>query len=121
MNLESIGKIYNEGNSNEVKVLNNINLTFKANTMYAIMGRSGSGKTTLINILGLLDNQTSGKYYINSVDVATLSEKEKAKYRNKEIGFVFQSYFLDSKLTAIENVLLPTLINKNYTKEEYYK
>lgn len=121
MNLENIVKIYNQGKKNEVHVLNGITLSLNTNMMYAIMGRSGSGKTTLINILGLLDNRTSGKYYINSVDVDNLTEKEKAVYRNKEIGFVFQSYFLDSKLTAIENVLLPTIINKDYTKEEYYE
>ncbi len=121
MDLENITKVYMEGTAREVKVLNGISISFKSNKMYGIMGRSGSGKTTLINILGLLDKQSTGKYHLNSVDISQLSENEKAKLRNQEIGFVFQSYFLDSKLTAIENVLLPTLINKDYDKKIFYE
>lgn len=118
MELENIFKIYNENKNNEVQVLKDVFLKFEKGKFYAIMGRSGSGKTTLINILGLLENFTSGNYKFNSKDVSKLTEKEKANIRNKEIGFVFQSYYLDNKLTALENVILPTLINKNISNKE---
>ncbi len=119
MNLENISKIFNENKENEIEILKNISLKFEKGKMYAIMGRSGAGKTTLVNIIGLLDTPTSGSYLLNGKNVNTLNEKEKAHLRNKEIGFVFQSHFLDKNLTAIENVLLPTIINKDKTKNDY--
>lgn len=120
MKLENIYKIYQAKNKS-VEALKNINLEFEFGKMYAIMGRSGSGKTTLINILGLLDNPTSGIYYINQKDALLLTEKEKADIRNKEIGFVFQSYYLENNLTALENVLLPSLKDNSTTDEDKIK
>lgn len=121
INLNNITKIYNLGNKNEVIALNNITVKFKAGKLYAIMGRSGSGKTTLINIIGLMESSTLGEYYLKDEDVNNMSENQKAKIRNEVIGFIFQSFYLENKLTAIENVILPTLINKNITKSESRK
>lgn len=117
MKLENVGKIYNINKENSLEVLSGVNITFTKGKMYAIMGRSGSGKTTLINILGLLDNPTSGNYYFDGKDTNKLSSGEKAYIRNQKIGFIFQSYFLDPRLNVMENVMLPAIINKNITKD----
>lgn len=121
MKLENITKIYNRGKMNEVQALKDITVSFQKGELTAIMGRSGSGKTTLINILGLMDRPTHGTYKIEETDVLHLSEKEQALFRNRHIGFVFQSYYLEDKLTALENVILPTLINNDIKKEERTK
>lgn len=121
MELKSITKIYNKGKNNEVTALNNISAKFQRGKFYAIMGRSGSGKTTLINILGLMDNPTRGIYMLDDCNIVDLSEKELANIRNQKLGFVFQSYYLEEKLTALENVILPSIINKKFTKEKREK
>lgn len=121
MYLENISKIYDEKGSNPVIALKDITISFKPSTMYAIMGESGSGKTTLLNIMGLLDRATQGKYLLDNKDINDYNETELAKIRNNKIGFVFQNYFLDNKLTALENILLPTIINNKYSKDEYLK
>lgn len=121
MYLENISKIYDEKGSNPVIALKDITISFKPSTMYAIMGESGSGKTTLLNIIGLLDRATQGKYLLDNKDINDYNETELAKIRNNKIGFVFQNYFLDNKLTALENILLPTIINNKYSKDEYFK
>ena len=118
MKMEDIVKTYISKNGNQVKALNNINYNFKEGKFYAIMGQSGSGKTTLINILGLVDVPTRGKYFFNGLEVQKLSNDKLSEIRNNEIGFVFQHFYLNNRLTALENVLLPTLINKKHTKEE---
>ena len=100
MTLKNITKKYNQGKANEVQVLKDISLSFQKNKLTAIMGRSGSGKTTLINVLGLMDKPTQGTYKIEETDVFNLSETEQALFRNQHIVFVFQSYFLENKLTA---------------------
>lgn len=82
------------------------------------MGHSGSGKSTLIQILGLLDNLSSGELYINGKNTNKLTETEKAKIRMKEIGFVFQSFYLNPKLKAIENIMLPMYINEEISRED---
>lgn len=121
MELISINKVYNQNKQNEVKALKNINIKFDKGKFYAIMGRSGSGKTTLINILGLMDRPTSGTYILNGKDTNKLKENEISILRNKSLGFVFQSYYLESKLTALENVLLPSLVNNELSKAEREK
>lgn len=121
MYLENISKIYDEKGSNPVIALKDITISFKPSTMYAIMGESGSGKTTLLNIIGLLDRANQGKYLLDNKDINDYNETELAKIRNNKIGFVFQNYFLDNKLTALENILLPTIINNKYSKDEYLK
>lgn len=97
----------------KIIAMDNVNLEIDTGKLYVIMGHSGSGKSTLIQILGLLDNLTHGQLYINGQDVSNISEDEKADIRQKEIGFVFQSFYLNPKLTAIENVILPMYINKD--------
>lgn len=121
MKLEDIVKTYVSKNGDQVKALNNISYTFEMGKFYAIMGQSGSGKTTLINILGLVDAPTRGKYFLDDIEVESLSSDKLAEIRNAKIGFVFQNFYLNNHLTALENVLLPTLINKAITKEEATK
>lgn len=106
--LIDIRKTYHTG-SLPVEVLKGINSTIYRGEYVSLMGPSGSGKSTLMNILGCLDNATGGKYILNNQDVSTLSEAEMALIRNKEIGFVFQSFNLMPRLTALENVCLPLI------------
>ena len=90
-------------------VLKGINLSIEKGEYVALMGPSGSGKSTLMNILGCLDTPTSGEYILNGKDVSKMSDSELADIRNKEIGFVFQTFNLLPKMTALENVALPAL------------
>ena len=117
MKLEHIYKEYNL-NGNKIIALKDINIEFKPNNFYAIMGRSGSGKSTLVNILGLLDEATSGNYYLNEKNISSLSADAKSDIIAKQIGFVFYSFYLNNSLTALENVMLPLYINKEVKKEE---
>lgn len=106
LKLENINKNFNLG-KNKVQVLNDINLEIKKGEFVAIIGQSGSGKSTLMNIIGCLDTQSSGKYYVDNKDISKFSSDEKASLRRKKFGFVFQRYNLISNLTALENVCLP--------------
>ncbi len=93
-----------------VHALNDVSLTIQAGEYVSIMGPSGSGKSTLLNLLGLLDQPSSGTYKLNGVDVTGLSDTEQAHVRNREIGFVFQMFHLVPRLTAFENVELPLML-----------
>ncbi|MDW8392811.1 MAG: ABC transporter ATP-binding protein [Chitinophagales bacterium] len=104
--LENISKNYVLGKV-VIPALRGINLTIRRNEYVALMGASGSGKSTLMNVIGLLDTATEGKYYLNDRDVSRLSDNERAAIRNKEIGFVFQTFNLMPRLSALENVALP--------------
>lgn len=112
MELKNVSKIYKLKNE-EIIALNDFSYKFENGKLYGIMGHSGSGKSTLINILGLLENPTNGIYKLNNKDVSKLNGSELANLRLKTIGFVFQDYFLDENMTALENVMLPLLINKS--------
>ncbi len=112
-------KIYNPG-ENEVRAIDGVNLTIEHGEFVAIIGQSGSGKSTLMNMLGLLDVPTSGKYLLNGQDVDGLSDDELSEIRNKEIGFIFQGFNLITSLTATENVELP-LVYRGMKKEERNK
>ncbi len=92
-----------------VKVLKGIDLDIKKGEYVALMGPSGSGKSTLMNLLGCLDTPTSGTYELNGVDVSNLTDDELAEIRNKEIGFVFQTFNLLPRTTALDNVALPMI------------
>lgn len=114
--LEQIKKFYYPG-AEVVKALQEIDLVIRKNEYVALMGASGSGKSTLMNILGALDTPTSGRYLLNRRDVAQLSDDELAIIRNKEIGFVFQTFNLLPRSTALENVMLP-LVYSGMPKSE---
>lgn len=117
MKLEKITKHY-KMRDNEIKVLDDIDYTFCEGKFYLIKGHSGSGKTTLIQILGLMLSPTSGEIYIKNKNIQNLSTNAKAKIRNKVIGFVFQNYCLNENLTALDNVILPMIINSKIKKSE---
>jgi putative ABC transport system ATP-binding protein len=104
--LEHISKIYGSGNT-EVRALSDVDLVIQQGEYCAIMGPSGSGKSTAMNVIGCLDRPTDGQYYLDSVDVAGLSDRELAHIRNRKIGFVFQQFHLLPQLSALENVMLP--------------
>ena len=106
--VNDIVKIYKNGNM-ELKVLKGLNLEVKEGEYVAFMGPSGSGKSTLMNILGCLDSLTSGTYILDNQDVSTIKGDALAEVRNKKIGFVFQTFNLLPKMTAVENVALPAL------------
>ena len=101
-------KIYNPG-ENEVRALDHVNLTINEGEFVAIIGQSGSGKSTLMNMLGCLDVPTSGDYWLNGTEVATMKDNDLSVVRNKEIGFIFQGFNLIPNLTALENVELPLI------------
>jgi putative ABC transport system ATP-binding protein len=105
INLE---KTYGIGD-NEVKAVDSISITIYEGEFVAIMGPSGSGKSTLMNILACLDKPTSGQYILNGEDVSNLNRTELARIRGKELGFVFQSFNLLPRMTALENVMLPLM------------
>jgi len=118
--LDKLVKTYTLGDY-EIHALRGIDLTIKEGEFVAIMGPSGSGKSTLMNILGCLDRPSSGRYILDSLDVSSLNRDQLAEIRNKKLGFVFQSFNLLSRTSAIENVELPLLYNGNTTKEKYQK
>lgn len=108
ISLKNICRSYRNGEQ-ELQVLKNINLEIGEGEFVAIMGPSGSGKSTLMNTIGMLDTPTSGEYYLEGQEVARLGEKQLAQVRNQQIGFVFQQFFLLSKMDAVQNVELPLI------------
>lgn len=117
--LTDIRKYYKVG-TQIVKALQSITLSVRRNEYVALMGASGSGKSTLMNILGCLDSPSGGRYLLNEMDVSRLSDNRLAEIRNKEIGFVFQTFNLLPRSTALENVMLP-LIYAGYNKTDRKK
>jgi len=107
--MENIKKRYFEGMENEIQVLNGINLSVDDGEFISIVGESGSGKSTIMNILGILDRPSEGDYYLNGIDVSLESDRELSFIRNREIGFVFQTFNLIGRSTALSNVELPLL------------
>lgn len=108
INIEHIARVYQVG-SEEVRALSDVSLRIDKNEYVAIMGPSGSGKSTLMNLLGCLDTPSSGKYDFNGISVSEMSDNELAKIRNKEIGFVFQTFNLLARSNALHNVELPLI------------
>ena len=117
--VDNINKTYKNG-SLELQVLKNISFKVDKGEFLAIMGSSGSGKSTMMNILGCLDNQYEGKYVLDGIDISKSTENELSEIRNKKIGFIFQSFNLLPRLTALENVELP-LVYSSVPKEERHK
>jgi len=115
IHLENINKTYHNGAP--LHVLKGINLDIEKGEFVSIMGASGSGKSTLLNILGILDNYDTGDYYLNDVLIKNLSETKSADYRNRMIGFIFQSFNLIPFKNAMENVALP-LFYQNVSRKK---
>lgn len=116
ISIEGLRKTYNIG-TQQVHALDGLDLGIDVNEYVALMGPSGSGKSTLMNILGCLDSPTAGSYHLNGQNVANLDEDALADIRNREIGFVFQSFNLLPRYSALENVALP-LIYAGLSKRE---
>lgn len=119
IDIQGIKRYYQMG-SETVKALDSVDLQITKNEYVAIMGQSGSGKTTMMNILGCLDTPTGGKYILNNKDVSSLNDNSLAEIRNKEIGFVFQTFNLLPRLSSLENVMLP-LVYAGISKQDRKK
>lgn len=115
--LKNVNKIY-KTKAEEIHILKNVNLSFSKGNFVSIQGKSGSGKTTLLNILGLLDVPTNGDMLIDDKIINYKDEKIKNKIRNEKMGFVFQFHYLLNEFTALENVMMPALINKKFNRKE---
>lgn len=109
IDIKDLYKIYNEGQESEVRALDGVSLQIDNGEFVAIVGASGSGKSTLMNVLGCLDVPTYGQYFLDGTDVTSLSDKQLARIRNREIGFIFQGYNLLQELDALDNVILPLI------------
>ena len=109
INIKNISKIYNIG-SEKLTVLDDVSLNIEKGEFVAIVGASGSGKSTLMNMIGGLDRPSRGEVIIEGEDISKFKDKKMSKFRNEKIGFVFQSFNLESTLTALENVMMPLMI-----------
>ena len=109
IDIRDLYKIYNEGKESEVRALDGVSLQIEKGEFVAIVGQSGSGKSTMMNVLGCLDIPTYGEYHLDGTDIGSLSDKQLARIRNREIGFIFQGYNLIQELDALENVTLPLI------------
>jgi len=114
LRLEEIRKSYNIGLPSQTEVLHGIDLRLERGEFVALIGPSGSGKSTLLNIIGLLDQPTSGRIFIHGADTGALSEEELTRLRGHTIGFVFQYHLLISAFTALENVMMPMLADRRF-------
>ena len=120
MKLEDIDKFYME-TGNKLHILKKLNLEVKRGEFVSILGKSGSGKSTLLNIMGLLDKIDGGKIWIDNKEVSSLNEMERNNIKNHFLGFVFQFHYLMSEFTALENVMIPALLNNFKNKKEIEK
>lgn len=115
--LDNIKRYFKVGDET-VKALRGVSFTIYEGEFVTIMGTSGSGKSTLLNTLGCLDTPTSGEYYLDGIPVRGMGKNERAKIRNRKIGFIFQNYNLLPKTTSLENVELPLLYNSSVSAKE---
>jgi len=118
LRLNGIRKSFNRGSPAEVEVLHGIDLTLERGAFCALIGPSGSGKSTLLNIIGLLDRQTAGHLAIGGEDTLGLDDSGLTRLRGRSIGFVFQAHNLIPAFTAVENVMMPMLLNRGWANDE---
>ncbi|MEM3159955.1 MAG: ATP-binding cassette domain-containing protein, partial [Nitrososphaera sp.] len=116
LKVDNVTKVF-ESAAGRVAALRGIDLEIKRGEFVSIVGPSGSGKSTLLNIIGALDKPTSGKVYINGIDIFSLDDSEMATMRNHLIGFIFQSYNLINRTTVLKNVALPGIISEMGSEE----
>ena len=119
--MKDIVKTYNLGAPNELEILHGLDLSVNRREFVSIVGESGSGKSTLMNIIGILDRQTSGEYLLEGEDVSLLDEEKRSEIRNQRIGFVFQSFNLLPRATALKNVMIPLIYSEDNIKEKDMK
>lgn len=109
IHIDNVVKTFNVGMENELEILHNISIDIKEGEFVSIVGSSGAGKSTLMNIIGLLDKPTQGKYTLNGIDTSNMKDDELSEIRNSQIGFVFQTFNLIPRMNALKNVELPMM------------
>ena len=118
LRLEGVRKTYGVGTPVEVEVLHGVDVVLDRGEFAALIGPSGSGKSTLLNVIGLLDQPTSGRVYIEGIDTSTLGDAELTRLRGRSLGFVFQHHYLLPEFTALENVMMPLLAARGRPDED---
>ncbi len=116
--MENIVKTYYEGKPNELEILHGISLAVNEGEFISIVGESGSGKSTLMNIIGVLDRQTAGTYYLEGYDVNRMTDEVRSAVRNERIGFVFQNFNLLPRANALKNVMIPLMYSEHKRKDQ---
>ncbi len=116
--MENIIKRYYVGKPNELEILHGIGLTVNEGEFVSIVGESGSGKSTLMNIIGVLDRQTAGNYYLEGQDVNSMTDEVRSAIRNQRIGFVFQNFNLLPRANALKNVMVPLMYSRDRVKNQ---
>lgn len=116
--MEKIIKTYYQGKPNELEILHGIDLVVHQGEFVSIVGESGSGKSTLMNIIGVLDRQTSGNYYLEGQDVNSMTDEVRSAFRNQRIGFVFQNFNLLPRANALKNVMVPLMYGETRIKAQ---
>ena len=116
---EGVSKIYGNG-ENQVRALDEIDLSVEAGDFVSVVGASGSGKSTLLHILGSVDQPSQGKVLVEGIDIASLSQKQSAIFRRRKVGIIYQFYNLIPTLTVEKNILMPLLLDKKKVNEEYF-
>ncbi len=117
LELKKVNRFYKDKNK-DLEIIKNLDWQVNQGDFLAVLGKSGSGKSTFLNLIGMLDEPTSGSVVINGKEVSKLSQDERDKMRNEFLGFVFQFHYLLPEFTALENVVMPALVNKKVNKKK---